>query len=364
MKPIHISFGIIAFIGMIILANIVVYDTLIQLFTFSFSPILIELFLWTLSLSFIAAIIIGRNHSSIVSRIFFIITSIWCGLFVYIFLASIIYLIIFEFTGKEHIILGEILISTLTLVGIYGIFNAKIISTKKHTIKLQNLPKEWVGRKIIWVSDIHLGLVYGKKHMERIVKKINEICPDIVFIGGDLFDVISTPSVLHESDPLKNLKARLGVFFVSGNHEHYGNYDIFMEKISSMGIKILKNEIIIIDGVQVIGIEYQKKMREHYYRKLLSNLEIKDEIPSILLRHEPRDLKITEQAGVNFQISGHTHNAQQWPLNYYAKIIYKKFTYGLQKQGKMQVYTSSGAGTWGPAIRVGSNNEIVEFTFL
>ncbi len=363
-QSVHITFGILGFIGIIILSNILVYDALVQLSIFNLPAFAIKILLIFLSFGFIFAVLFGKSHYNLFSRAIFIITSIWFGFFVYFSFASIIYLLIFVSSNRENILLGEILIALPIILGIYGIFNAKKIVVRKLNIKLPNLPISWNGKKAVWISDVHLGLVYGKKHMEKIVEKINELHPDIVFIGGDLFDAISVPSVLETAKPLSEIKASMGTYYISGNHEHYGNFNAFMEKIESLRIKILKNEIIKIDGMQIIGIEYSKKNIKHYYRKLLEDLDINEEMPSILLRHEPRDLKIAEQAGVNFQISGHTHNAQQWPLNYYAKLIYKKFTYGLKLHGKMQVYTSSGAGTWGPAIRVGSNNEIVEFTFI
>jgi len=109
--------------------------------------------------------------------------------------------------------------------------------------------------------------------MERIVEKINGLHPDIVFIGGDLFDAISVPSVLDTANSLSKIKVPLGIYYVSGNHEHYGNFDTFMEKIASLGIKILKDEIVVIDGVQIIGIEYQKQMKNHYYRNFSQTLK-------------------------------------------------------------------------------------------
>ena len=364
MKPIHITFGIISFLGIIFVSNVAVYDTLVKLFNFHFSLAFLQIFLAVLSLGFIGAFMLGRRHYGLFSKTFFVLTAYWMGFLIYISLASFLYLSIYSITRKDNIFLGEILVILPLLFWIYGIINARIIAIRKFNIQLSNLPEKWQGKKAVWISDVHIGLVYQKKHVERIAKKIMELAPDIVFIGGDLFDGISAPPILELANPLAEVKAPLGVYFVSGNHEHYGVFADFINKIESLGIKILKNEVLIIDGLQILGVEYEKHMKRHYYRKLLSDLDINKDIPSILLRHEPRDLKIAEQAGINFQISGHTHNAQQWPLNYYAKLTYGKYVYGLKHHGKMIMYTSSGAGTWGPAIRVGSRNEIVEFTFV
>ena len=206
-------------------------------------------------------------------------------------------------------------------------------------------------------------MIYRKKHIEKIVNKINTLEPDIVFIGGDLFDGISLPPIVNFANPLGDINAPLGTFFVSGNHEHYGNINEFTKKIESLGIRILNNEIHIIDDLQIIGTGYSHFGKKEAFKKTLNNLNIDKNKVSILLKHEPNDLKIAEDAGITFQISGHVHKGQQWPLNYYAKLFYGKFTYGHKEHGKMQVYVSSGVGTWGPSVRVGSKSEIVEFTF-
>ena len=95
----------------------------------------------------------------------------------------------------------------------------------------------------------------------------------------------------------------------------------------------------------------------------MENLNIDKNQPSILLKHQPLQLDIAEQAGISMQISGHTHKAQVFPLNISTHFIFKGYDYGLKFLHKMLVYTSSGVGTWGPPLRVGSDSEIVVFTF-
>ena len=362
MKPIHITFGILAMLFLIVTTNAITYEGLFRLFT-SISPNLILLILSLFSIGFLVAVIIGMKHSNPLIRFFYTVTSAWLGFFVYIFLASLTYFILYIFFDKNFIILGEILFVLAILFGIYGLINARELFIKKVNIKIPELPKEWLDRKAVWVSDIHIGLIYRKKHIEKIVKKINNLKPDIVFIGGDLFDGISVPSVINFADPLSGITAPLGVYFVSGNHEHYGNMNEFNKKIESLGIKILKNEMLTIDNLQIIGTEYSHFGKKEAFRKTLSEMNIDKNKISILLKHEPNDLKIAEEAGINLQISGHVHKGQQWPFNYYAKLFYGRFTYGHKQHGKMQVYVSSGAGTWGPSVRVGSKSEIVEITF-
>ncbi len=366
MKPIHITSGIISVLVLIIFANIVVYQAIVYIFVLTFGLNIIKFVLIILSLGFIIAILIGRRHYNFWSRTLYLITSIWFSFFIYLFFISLIYFIILDiFNGANDIInlIWKAMVVVIVSFIFYGIINARKFYVKTVDIKLPHLPREWENRKAVWISDVHIGLVYNKQYIQKIVDKINELQPDIVFIGGDLFDGISTPSVIEFANPLRKISAPLGIYFVSGNHELYGKTSEFYKKIESLGIKRLKNEMETIEGLQLIGIEYSKVAEKDGFREILKNLKIDDSKSSILIKHEPRDLKITEKAGVNLQISGHTHNAQQWPLNYYAKIFYKKYIYGLNRLGNMQVYTSSGVATWGPSVRIGSKCEIVEFRF-
>ncbi len=116
-----------------------------------------------------------------------------------------------------------------------------------------------------------------------------------------------------------------------------------------------------VDGVQIIGIDYKHSNPRDKFRERLASMNINKDRPSILLKHIPSDVDISRDAGVSLHISGHTHRAQMWPLSYLPKAIFKGFDYGLNKMGDTQVYTSSGVGTWGPPLRVGTNSEIVLF---
>ena len=171
MKPIHITFGIISFLGIIFVSNVAVYDTLVKLFNFHFSLAFLQIFLAVLSLGFIGAFMLGRRHYGLFSKTFFVLTAYWMGFLIYISLASFLYLSIYSITRKDNIFLGEILVILPLLFWIYGIINARIIAIRKFNIQLSNLPEKWQGKKAVWISDVHIGLVYQKKHVERIAKK-------------------------------------------------------------------------------------------------------------------------------------------------------------------------------------------------
>jgi hypothetical protein len=190
---------------------------------------------------------------------------------------------------------------------------------------------------------------------------LKQISPDILFIGGDLFDGPSSEETLDNVLLFRNLAVPIGMHFVTGNHESYGKSELFLKKISEAGIRILNNEKVIIDGLQIIGVDFASTAKKEDFKKVLADLQIDRNMPSILLKHEPRYIDIAEQAGIAFQISGHTHKGQQWPLEYFKRIIYGRFIYGLNRLRNIQVYTSSGTGTWGPPMRVGTDCEIVVF---
>jgi predicted MPP superfamily phosphohydrolase len=214
------------------------------------------------------------------------------------------------------------------------------------------------------MSDLHLGPIKDVKFAEKITELSNSLSPDLVFVGGDLYDGSHHPDPYILANPLKNLSSRLGKFFITGNHEEFGKPDIFLSAVQKLGIKILQNEMVEIKGLQIIGVDFLNASPKKQFQKILEDLKIDRKKPSILLKHEPKNLAVAEKAGISFQISGHTHNGQQWPFNYLTKIMYKGFSYGLKHHGSMPIYISSGAGGWGPPLRVGSNYEIVEIIFI
>jgi predicted MPP superfamily phosphohydrolase len=116
--------------------------------------------------------------------------------------------------------------------------------------------------------------------------------------------------------------------------------------------------------LQIVGVDWAQAANTERFRMILASIAIDREHPSILLKHEPKDLDVASERGISLQISGHTHRAQQWPLEYVARRVYNGYSYGLKNYREMLVYISSGAGTWGPPMRVGTDCEVVVFTFV
>ena len=229
---------------------------------------------------------------------------------------------------------------------------------------LRNLPAKWRNKKAIWISDLHLGQIHSNSFTRNIVEKVKALPYDIIFIGGDLYDGTSAPDVRELIAPLRELTAPLGIYFITGNHEEFGNDEKFISAVKSIGIEVLQDRMVDVDGLQIIGVDYLTARKRAQFQKILSGLSIDTGKASILLKHEPKDLDVAEEAGITLQISGHTHRAQLWPLGYVANFVYKGFAYGLKTFKGMTIFTSSGVGTWGPPMRVGTNSEIVIFNFI
>jgi len=325
-----------------------------------------------LAFIFVCASLMSFRFSGAAVRLFYRVAALWIGtanfLFVGTGVAWLAYLILRLRTPTEtraaymHTIAGALLIAAIA-AALYGVINARHLRIRRITVELPNLPECWRGRQALLISDMHLGHVNGASFAERIADKARQLNPAIIFLAGDLFDG-GRVDPHREVAPLLKLKPRLGVFFVGGNHEEFGGASRFEEALRAGGIRVLHNECVVVDGLRIIGLAYRESAYPLHTRALLEGLRLKDGPASILLNHVPNRLPMAEHAGVSLQLSGHTHGGGQvFPFNFITRRAFGKFTYGLQRFGDMQVYTSSGAGTWGPPMRVGTSPEIVLLTF-
>lgn len=362
--PALVSFALVSS-ALLIEANIVVYCACVSLFAITDIHQKIFLGLWFFALSggFIAMLFVEKYSANITTRVLYLITAVWTGTFAYLLMAAVVYDIVNAFVDNSRPI-GFILFFGAFLTGVYGVFRAQKIAVTKIQVSLTNLPAVWKGRTLVWMSDLHLGSIRGKRFSKKVTELSNSLTPDIVVIGGDLYDGTQAPDLFTIAQPLEKLVSRYGTLYIAGNHEEFGDSSPFMNAVKKLGVRILDDEKIEIDGVQIIGLDYSNSAKKENFEHMLSSMHIDTNIPSILLKHEPKDLEIAAQAGISFQISGHTHNGQQWPFNHLANLAYKGYGYGLKKHGTMQVYVSSGIGGWGPPLRVGSTCEIVQITFV
>jgi predicted MPP superfamily phosphohydrolase len=348
----------------IFITNAVVYEAVASIFNITATAQLIVLgaALGILSASFIAATWIGSNYYNIWTRTLYIISATWMGAFVYIFLGSVIYGLLALVPGVSLHLCGIIIVLSVMVASAYALVHARQIRITHTEVALRHLPQAWEGKRVVWISDIHLGQLHGPRFGTKIVSVVNSVDHDIVFIGGDMFDGTGAPDIRELAAPFKLLAAPLGTYFITGNHEEYGDSGRFISEVSHCGIRVLQDELVEIDGLQIIGVDYRHASDRQKFADILTKLSINLNKASILLKHEPKDIDIAHAAGVSLQISGHTHRAQLWPLRYVAEMSYRGFVYGLNHFKEMQVYTSSGVGTWGPPMRLGSDSEVVVIT--
>jgi hypothetical protein len=248
------------------------------------------------------------------------------------------------------------------LISAWGVANANWVRVKRISVTLENLPAAWRGRTAVLASDLHLGHVHHRGFAARIVRKISSLRPDIVFLAGDLFDGTQIDA-REVAAPFRYLRSRFGAFFVTGNHELFRGESHFIDAIRTTGIRVLQNEKADLEGLQLVGVPYHHATHAEHFRSVLAKLAIDPDRASILLTHAPDRPAIAEEAGIGLQLSGHTHLGQFFPFNWITRRIYRQFTYGLARLGDTQFYVSSGAGTWGPPLRVGSQAEIVRIRF-
>lgn len=244
------------------------------------------------------------------------------------------------------------------VVATYGLANSVIPRTTRVRVALPQLPAAWQGRTVGLISDVHLGNVRSAAFVRHLVWRLNRAKVDAVFISGDMFDGTKL-DLDRAAAGWKGLHAPRGAYFVTGNHDERGLRHQHIAALQRVGIRALQNEKIDLEGLQLIGIHDADTHSAGRYRELLRRAHLAPDRPSILLAHQPVNLAVPEEAGVMLQLSGHTHGGQFWPWSLIARRVHGKFVYGLNPYGRMLVYTSSGAGTWGPPFRVGTRSEIV-----
>ena len=245
-------------------------------------------------------------------------------------------------------------------LGGYAFLEARNVEVTRMEIPLRHLPPELDGLSIVQISDVHYGMLHENGRLSDIVKRVNDLQPDLVFITGDLVD----EAVAHLEEmavPLANLKSRLGVVAIMGNHEFFAGADRVERIMRQAGVQVLRNEIKVLpDGVQVIGIDDPTFYRRAGlplpdFDKLLKRLPA--EKPSILLYHQPRHFEEAAAAGIGLQLSGHIHGPQFLPMIPLVRFLYPRFR-GLYHIEDSYLYVNRGIGTGGPPMRLGSSPEL------
>lgn len=250
---------------------------------------------------------------------------------------------------------------------LYGTWNALHPRVVHYNIRINKASKDLSKIHAVMVSDIHLGLVVNNKRLEQMVSKINELNPDIVFLVGDTIDEDVELFVSQKMpDVLKKLRSKHGVYAVLGNHEYISrSSELAVEALKQADVNVLVDEYVKVnDQFYVVGrddlmagnISGKPRMK---LSELMDGID--KSLPIILLDHQPNNLDEGQSNEIDLQLSGHTHNGQFFPNNLISKHVFEH-SWGYLRKGDYQVVVSSGFGTWGPPIRIGSNPEITDLT--
>jgi len=319
------------------------------------------------SVSFIAASFLAHEFFNPLVRWIYTLAAAWLGFLNFLILGACACWIAYGApllfgVHLERRTLGGVFLGLALLAGICAIINALWIRVVRVAVTLPNLPDAWRGRTAAVVSDLHLGHVRNSGFLRRIVRKLSALRPDVLFIPGDLFDgtAVDVPRL---AKPWAEFSAPLGSYFISGNHEQFTNPSKYLDAVRQSGIRVLENEKILLDGLQIVGVHYRDSTNVERFRSILRRQALDRNVASILLVHNPNRLPVASEAGISLQISGHTHRGQFFPWTKVVSRLYGPYAYGLHHFGELMVYTSCGAGTWGPPMRLGSNPEIVLIHF-
>lgn len=320
-----------------------------------------------LSISFLATLLLVHWHENFITSWAYLLSATWTGIAWNLTLGTV-FIWFVDWVARYVAFDMHIAIIALIIYGCaiaysgYGIWNAQFPRVKKISIKVQNLPQAWHGRKVALLTDIHLGAIHHIRFARRIVSMVQKMEPDMVLVGGDIYDGAGQELGLL-ANPFKDLKPPHGMYGVIGNHETYINTEQALKAIGETGIQLLRNEQVDIEGVQLVGVDYHKPNEKRNISKALDLID-KNKL-TIVIYHEPvvKSIDAMRAAGADVVFSGHTHKGQMWPFGFITKAIFKNYDCGLYVDGNFSQYTSTGVGTWGPPLRTGNKPEIVEITF-
>ena len=234
---------------------------------------------------------------------------------------------------------------------------------REYEVRLAGLPRERDGLVLVGISDLHLGTLIGGPWMTRLVGRVNALRPDVVVIVGDLVDGEVGP--LEPLLPvLTTLRAPLGVWAVTGNHEFYAGLDRSVQLLEAAGYTVLRDRWAeIAPGLVVAGVDDLTARRQFGRADRAVEQTLANRPPGavILLSHSPLLADVAATAGAGLMLSGHTHNGQIWPFGYLVRLSYPLLG-GRYEVGGMPVIVCCGTGTWGPRMRLWRPGEILRIT--
>ncbi|MFA5970816.1 MAG: metallophosphoesterase [Lentimicrobiaceae bacterium] len=330
-----------------------------------------------LSSSYLIGRFMERVWISPVSSFFTFVGSFWLAFMVYLLLAVLVIdlvRLVLYFLPQPALLINHYVdvkkYLFIAVVGITGIvvlighINALNPRVKRLDIHIDKKAGQMKTLHIAAASDIHMGTLVGPRRTAKLVRMLNECNADVILLAGDIVDEDLAP-VIHNDlgRSLLKLKAPLGVYAITGNHEYIGGAEAAVKYLEEHGIRMLRDTAIEINKSFYLAgrNDRDSKRFSAKERKSLDTVlnGVDRSLPVILMDHQPFSLQQVADAGVDFQLSGHTHHGQLWPFNYITKAIYE-VSWGYKRKGNSQFYVSSGYGGWGPPVRTGNRPEILD----
>ena len=310
-----------------------------------------------------AAAFVMRRFSRAAAQPFLWLAYTWFGTATYLLLGALA-------TQVATLFIDPRTAALLALAGVgatvlYGLVHARTgLRVRRVRIPLAKLPARAEGYTIVQLTDIHIGPTLGARFAREVVAKVNALAPDLIVLTGDLIDGRLADLRSHFA-PFGGLRARDGVFAVTGNHEYYWDVDAWLGELAQLGIRVLRNEhVAIAAGFALAGVDdsTSAKMAVGHGEDVPGAVAGCDPArPVVLLAHHPSTIPRAVAAGCDLQLSGHTHGGQMLPLGWLSRL-FEPHVAGLARFGATWLYVSEGTGYWGPPLRVGTSCEIALIT--
>jgi predicted MPP superfamily phosphohydrolase len=271
-------------------------------------------------------------------------------------------------SDSRRVLLSRAIAGTVSILG-FGLAGTGIwsalgkIAIRRVRVPLARFPEALAGYRIVQLTDLHIGPTLRKLWLERVVAQVNALEGDAVVITGDLVDG-SVRELREEVAPIAMLRARHGVFFVTGNHEYYSGVDEWLVEITRLGVRVLRNERVALGdeagSFDLAGVDdfSARRFGGGHGADLARALAGRE--PSralVLLAHQPKQIFESAARGVDLQLSGHTHGGQIFPWGLFVRLD-QPYVAGLARHGETQIYVSRGTGVWGPPMRIAAPSEI------
>ena len=252
------------------------------------------------------------------------------------------------------------IIGAAGVLSLVGLAQARCPAVKRVTITIDDLPDALDGYRIVQLSDVHVGPTIRRQFVQSLVARTNALDADAIAITGDLVDG-ALDGLREQVQPLRGLRARDGVFYVTGNHEYYWGATAWVEELRTLGLTFLKNEHRVINRgdarLAIAGVTDPVGRYSHKQDPHAALANVPRDAVKVLLSHRPQTAKLASQLGVHLQLGGHTHGGQFFPFNLFIKW-FQPIVAGLHKVDATWLYVNRGTGYWGPPSRLFVGGEI------